>query len=126
MRFLDADTVVVNDYRRLEPEYGRCLRSVFRQHRLESAEIPYFVEDYAIDGIPSAVGCYINYLRTDKLLIVPVFGMARDDTALRRFENLFPGTRIVPLRCTELAREGGCLNCISWTIRARRKNPANL
>jgi agmatine deiminase len=65
-----------------------------------------------------------RYLRTEKLLILPVFGVARDDAAWRRFESLSSGTLIVPLPCTELAREGGCLNCISWTIRARRKKSA--
>jgi agmatine deiminase len=81
--------------------------------------VPYFVEDRVTDGITSAVGCYVNYLRTDKLLILPVFGVARDEAALRRFESLFAGTRVVPLPCTRLARQGGCLNCISWTLRTR-------
>lgn len=121
VRFLDEDTVVVNEYHGLEAAYGRRLRSVFRQHRLKCVQVPYFVEDYATDGIPSAAGCYVNYLRTDKLLILPVFEVARDDAALRRFESLYSGTRIVPLPCIQLARKGGCLNCVSWTIRARSK-----
>jgi agmatine deiminase len=121
VRFLDEDTVVLNDYQRPEGTYGRMLRSVLRQHGLECVPVPYFVEDHTTDGIPSAAGCYVNYLRTDELLILPVFGVARDDAALRRFERLFSGTRVVPLPCPGLARTGGCLNCISWTIRARRK-----
>jgi agmatine deiminase len=121
VRFLDEDTVVVNDYQGQEAAYGRKLLSIFRQHRLECVQVPYFVEDHATDGVPSAAGCYVNYLRIAKLLILPAFGVAQDDAALRRFESLFCGTRIVPLPCTELARKGGCLNCISWTIRAGRK-----
>ena len=121
VRFLDEDTVVVNEYRGREAAYGRRLRSVFRQHGLECVPVPYFVEDHATDGIPSAAGCYVNYLRTDNLLILPIFGVALDDAALRRFESLFTGTRIIPLPCTGLARKGGCLNCVSWTIRIRRK-----
>jgi agmatine deiminase len=121
VRFLNEDTVLVNDSRGREAAYGRRLRSVLRRHRLECVAVPYFVEDHATAGIPSAAGCYINYLRTDKLLILPVFGVARDDAALRRFESLFSGTRIVPLLCAGLARKGGCFNCVSWTIRARRK-----
>ena len=125
VRFLDENTVVVNGYQGLEAAFGRRLRAVLRQHRLECAQVPYFFEDRATDGIPSAAGCYVNYLRTDKLLILPVFGVARDDAALRRFETLFPHMRIVPLRCIELARKGGGLNCISWTIRARREKSAD-
>jgi len=124
LRFLDEDTVVLNDFQGPEATYGRRLRSVLRQHGLECVPVPYFVEDHVTDGIPSAVGCYVNYLRTEKLLILPVFGVARDDAVLRRFESLFSGTRIVPLPCTRLARQGGCLNCISWTTRFRRKKSA--
>ena len=125
VRFLDEDTVVVNEYRGREAAYGRRLRTVFRQHRLECAPVPYFFEDHVTDGIPSAAGCYVNFLRTDKLLILPVFGVAQDDAAMRRFESLFSGTQVVPLSCTELARAGGCLNCLSWTIRARPKKREN-
>jgi agmatine deiminase len=125
VRFLDEDTVVVNDYQGLEKAYGRKLLSVFRKHRLDCAQVPYFVDDHHTNGIPSAAGCYVNYLRTDKLLILPVFGVAQDEPALRRFQCLFSGTAVVPLQCTELAKEGGCLNCISWTIRARRKKSAS-
>jgi agmatine deiminase len=124
VRFLNEDVVVVNDYQELNATYGRRLRRILRQHRLECVPVPYFVENQATDGIPSAVGCYINFLRTDMLLILPVFGVARDEAALRRFENVFSPTRIVPLPCIELAREGGCLNCISWTIRKGGKKSA--
>ena len=67
VRFLDEDTVVVNDDQGPETAYGRKLRSVFRHHRLECVPVPHFVEDLATDGIPSAVGCYVNYLRIAKL-----------------------------------------------------------
>jgi agmatine deiminase len=124
VRFLDEDTVVLNDYRGREAAYGRRLRSVLRQHRLECVPVPYFVEDRVTDGIPSAAGCYVNYLRTEKLLILPVFGVAMDDEALRRIACLFPGTQVLPLPCAKLARNGGCLNCISWSICVRPKESA--
>jgi agmatine deiminase len=124
VRFLDEDTVVVNDYRGQEATYRRRLRAIFRQHQLECLPVPHFVDDHATDGVPSAAGCYINYLRTEKLLILPVFGVARDDAALRRFESLLSGTLVIPLQCTGVARKGGCLNCISWTIWVRREKSA--
>jgi agmatine deiminase len=119
VRFLDEDTVLVNDFRDVEAGYGRRLRAVLHGHGLECVPVPYFFEDRVTDGIPSAAGCYINYLRTEKLLILPVFGLKRDETAIRAFKSLFRGTRVIPVRCTELSREGGCLNCISWTIREK-------
>ena len=61
VRFLDENTVVVNDYRGRDTTYGRSLRSVFRRHQLECLPVPHFVEDHAAHGIPSAAGCYVNY-----------------------------------------------------------------
>jgi agmatine deiminase len=124
VRFLDEDTVLVNDFRGVEAGYGRRLRAVLQGHALECVPVPYFFENRVTDGIPSAAGCYINYLRTEKLLILPVFGVKQDETAIRRFGSLFRDTRVIPVRCTELSHEGGCLNCISWTIRKTREKSA--
>ena len=74
--------------------------------------------------------CY--FLRVGDLVVVPVYGAAQDDAACRKLEELLPGARIVPLRCEGLAREGGVLNCVSWTGRSREQptqdaqNPATL
>ena len=62
----------------------------------------------------SAVGCYINYLELENLIIFPQFGINEDQQALKQIQNYFPNKKIIPLNCTEIAKEGGVLNCISW------------
>jgi agmatine deiminase len=115
VRFLDDSTVLVNDYSAIDKDYGRRLRSLLRKHRLDYEEIPYSIEQKTEDGIPSAAGCYINYLRTEKLIVLPTFGTKKDEEVLRRVESLFRGTTVVPLRCEEMARRGGVLNCCTWS-----------
>lgn len=119
VRFIDNDTVLVNDYSRIDKEYGRRLRAALRKHRLNIEEIPYFIEGETEEGIQSAVGCYANYLRTEKVIVMPIFGVKHDDAAVRRMDKLFPGTTIVPLRCEDLARKGGVLNCCTWSFRTK-------
>lgn len=126
VRFLDDSTVAVNDYSRIDRSYGRRLREVLLKHRLQCEEVPYLLGDKGTDGMPTAVGLYVNYLRTAGLVVVPTFGMKDDDRALRRLEQLFPGTTIVAIRCEGLAAEGGCLSCCTWGLQTKRATPKGL
>lgn len=118
VRFLGEGLVVVNNYSKVDPAYGTRLRKVLQRARLTVAELPYFQERHECDGIPSAVGNYVNFLRIGKLIVVPAYGVAEDDEACRMLQQLCPDARVVSLPCTELAREGGVLNCVTWTIKA--------
>jgi agmatine deiminase len=115
VRFIDEQSVLVNDYAQVDPGFGERLLKVLRRHLLAIETLPYFHEKRSMAGIPSAVGCYTNFLQTETVLVAPVYGMKNDHVALRKLETVFPGLPIVPLDCTELAREGGVLNCISAT-----------
>jgi agmatine deiminase len=117
VRFLNEGVVVVSDYTEVDPSYGRRLEAALRRHGLIAERLPYFQTAAEYDGIPSAMGCYVNFLRVGRLVVVPAFGVPRDDLACRALERLVPGATVVPVRCEGLAREGGVLNCIAWTAR---------
>jgi len=117
VRFIDEHSVLVNDYAQADPEYGERLVKVLRHHDLAIETLPYHPEKEVRAGIPSAVGCYTNFLRTEKVLVAPVFGTEQDDAALRKLKTVFPDLPIAPLTCTDLAREGGILNCASASYR---------
>jgi agmatine deiminase len=112
VRFVDEETVLVNDYSKIDPKFGERLGKVLRRHELSIEILPYFHERRTLDGIPSAVGCFTNYLRTEKVLLAPIYGSKFDEVALKKLESVFPGLPIIPLDCTGLAREGGVLNCV--------------
>ena len=123
VRFVDEETVLVNDYSKVDPAFGERLLKALRRHNLAIETIPYFHEKRSTAGIPSAVGCFTNFLRTEKVLVAPVFGTKHDKVALRKLGSVFPGLPIVPLHCTDLAREGGIFNCVSATYRISPKLP---
>lgn len=118
VRFLTEDLVVVNDYSNIDPAYGARLQATLLRHHLHVDVLPYFVEKRSKDGIGSAVGNYVNFLRVGNLIVVPAYGVPQDNQACRRLESLCPQATVVPLLCVDLARDGGVLNCISWTIKA--------
>jgi agmatine deiminase len=63
------------------------------------------------------VGNFVNYLRVGELIVLPAYGLPEDAIALARLRSLCPDATVIPLDCKELAREGGVLQCTSWTTR---------
>jgi agmatine deiminase len=115
VRFIDEHRILVNDYAEVDPSFGERLLKVLHRHGLATESLPYFHEKRSTAGIDSAVGCYTNFLLTKKALVAPVYGTKHDHIALRKLEDVFPGLPVIPLECTELAREGGVLNCVAAT-----------
>ena len=116
VRFLKKDLVVVNDYSTVDPSYGRRLCAVLTKYGLRIEILPHFREDRLEDGIPSAKGDYINFLRIGNLIVVPAYGSPEDAVACKTLERLCPKATVVPLDCVKLSRKGGVLNCVAWTI----------
>ncbi len=118
LRFVDERTMVVNDYRMVAPAYGQAIEAVLRRHGFATVRCPYKPSNaVGPDGIPSAVGVYINFLQTKRVVFCSIFGQKADDRALRLLEEVFPKLRVVPINCRELADCGGVLNCVTWNIR---------
>jgi agmatine deiminase len=76
--------------------------------------LPYEPEDDPT--LVSAVGLYLNYLEMEQAVIVPVFNLPTDEKAMEILSEIFDHKKVVALECSELARKGGILNCISWNI----------
>jgi hypothetical protein len=50
------------------------------------------------------------------LVVMAGYGWEEDDLTCRIIEANTSGPAVVPLDCTGLAREGGVLNCATWSI----------
>lgn len=117
VRFLSPHCVIVNDYRSIDPAFGQRLESVLTRHLLHIERLPYCPEQNPRNGIASAVGNYVNFLRVAGLVVVPGYGLPEDQQVMEMLANLLPRERVVSLPCRDLAREGGILNCVTATIR---------
>lgn len=107
VRFADENTVVTNAP--LSP-YGfeTKVKKSLQNYGFNVIDFPYFYSKG-----DSAVGCYLNYLATEKSIFLPVFGVATDNEAIELAKNIFDKT-IIPVNINEIAEYGGLLNCISW------------
>lgn len=107
VRFLDENTVLGNRVSGRNTLEKR-ITSVLKSHAINTIEFPYFEGK----GI-SAEGCYLNYLETDSHVFLPIFKNKMDKEAVDMAPTLFSKT-IVPVCVSEIAKQGGALNCISW------------
>ena len=105
--FVDENTVVTNAP--LSP-YGfeTKVKKSLQNYGFNVVDFPYFYSKG-----DSAVGCYLNYLATEKSIFLPVFGVDTDNEAIEFVKNIFDKI-IIPVNINEIAKYGGLLNCISW------------
>lgn len=89
------------------------LGSEFRIKRLMNA-IP---ADDAPDGIPSAVGNYVNFVRLGDAFVVPQYGIPSDKDAADTIATLPECKKVIltdPQETVRLAQLGGVYQCASW------------
>jgi agmatine deiminase len=114
VRFLDEETVVINDYSQLDSCYWNRLTSALRRARLRWVAVPYRPIDGPPGELPPAFGNYVNFLRVGDLVVLPGYGIPEDDQARRVIQRALPGVAVVQVDCSALSTEGGALNCATW------------
>ncbi len=120
VRFIDENTIVVNDYKREKEWFYRAFHIAIHNTGLDYIKIPYNVYDNKNND--QANGDYINYLQMENTIIIPTFGMKEDGLVIEQFETIFPGQAILSINSNEIANDGGVLNCITWNIKADKQH----
>ena len=115
VRFVDNNTVLINDYSQEKPEFQRAFRMSLQNAGLDWIELPY--DPYNNKPRTSAEGLYLNYLQLKQAIIVPTFKRNEDNKAVKILEQVFKGQTIVTIDSNEIAKEGGILNCITWNVK---------
>lgn len=115
VRFLDGNTVLINDYSKEKPDFQYTFRLALHNAGLDYAEIPY--NPYENQRSEKANGIYINFLQMENVVIIPTFGLKEDEQTIKIFESLFHGCTIKTIDSNEIADNGGILNCITWNIK---------
>lgn len=118
VRYYDEHTVLVNKYREDDhPHFQGRLLKALRNANLEIVTVPYAVYENARDI--DATGVYINFLELRDFIFVPTFDIPADTEVLNAFRSLYPHKYILSINAREIAKEGGVLNCITWTLKLK-------
>nr|MBA2422750.1 agmatine deiminase family protein [Chitinophagales bacterium] len=115
VRFLDKDTVLINDWSGEPIEFQNSFEMSLHNAGLDYIEVPYNLDQNKSNI--DATGAYINFLQMENVIILPVFGTADDEKAVKIFEEIFSGQTITTIPCKEISKLGGVLHCISWNIK---------
>ncbi|MBI1222284.1 MAG: hypothetical protein GC180_06730 [Bacteroidetes bacterium] len=118
VRFVDRDTILGNS-RKDEYKYWReGMNKVLKENGLNYIDIP-FLEHKETKHPYHAIGCYINYLEVQDLIVLPVFEVEnnKDEEVLNLFFQIFPERKIETINYNEIGLFGGLLNCTTWTIK---------
>lgn len=110
VRFVDDNIVLINEYPKKDIKYKKKLTDVLEKENLKYIEMP------STDNITNAIGLYINYLQVENIIVLPAFNIDTDKKTLEMFKGIFNEYKILQLDCTEIAKDGGVLNCISWQL----------
>ena len=111
VRFIDRRTVLLNNYldfdRSLRERIIRALDGHFEVKELQ----------YDTPRCSKYSWAYLNFLQVAGHIFVPGLGIEEDYMALEQIKQFYPDHRVLLVPdCLELVRDGGALNCVTWTI----------
>lgn len=111
VRFIDESTLVINNFSGNERMGRRIKRFLGHYFNIKNLHFEGKLTNSLNWG-------YINFLKVGERLFVPQFGIQEDSQALEQLGIFFPDSEIIPIfGCQSLARDGGVLNCVTWTTK---------
>ena len=115
IRFIDDETVLIHEI--YEPY--KSIQQQLKQHGLKWEYLRFNGPKFNEDMWP-----YINFLQTKDLILLPKLNVEEDELAFAQIQMYYPEyaerNRIVLVDATEIVKEEGAFNCISWTIKSNQ------
>lgn len=127
VKFIDGNNILLNEYcGKLMVKYSNKVKEILTSHELNVINFPNYwhlrpriTEDkfrkkyISADDFNPAWGYAINFLKVDKLVIVPVFNIENDKEIIDAVKKHFPNCNVEVIDCSELSLEGGLINCVT-------------
>ena len=120
LQIVEPGVIVINSYNnqttRTEREFTSKLTKKLHKAGYKTILLPYKPVNEVKNGIASAKGLYVNFVRYKKYLFAPIFNQKEDDVALKILDETFKTCTVIPIDCRKLAKYGGLLHCTTWGI----------
>lgn len=113
VRYIGNDRVLITNYERFDKSFTHKVVDILQRHFKEVVKLEYNVQRQHKHN-----WAYINWLQTDKVLLIPSFGYPEDEQAFEQITSLMPMYKkhAEMINAKDLICQEGCLNCASWTI----------
>lgn len=113
VRFVNKNTILGNNLEAELKYWREGMQKVIEEYGLKYINMPFFEPKDRKHPL-SAVGVYVNYLEVNNLIVLPIFGRDEDKEVINILKEQFPDKTIETIDYTEIAYEGGLLNCTTW------------
>jgi agmatine/peptidylarginine deiminase len=124
IRFIDDKTVLLNGY---FLEYGKKYQKELFEP-LEQCGLKWKFLHYNVPNPDKRNWAYINFLQTKDILLIPQFNIPEDQQALEQFCEYYSeyaeNNRIQEVDMTEIIKDWGALNCITWNLIQNFEQPS--
>ena len=114
VRFVDRNTILGNDRAKEYKYWKDGIEKVLSTYGLNYIDVPFLDVKRDQKHPDSAIGVYVNYLEVNNLIVAPVFNCDTDKEVVAILQKVFPGRQIETIDYSDVALEGGLLNCTSW------------
>ena len=110
--------MIGNDREQEYKYWKNGINKVLKNYGLDYIDIP-FLEHKERNYPYHAIGCYVNYLEVDNLIVIPIFETEKnkDQEVYDKFRMIFPDRKIETINYNEIGFYGVLLNCTTWTIK---------
>lgn len=118
VRFVNSNTLLGNDREKEFKYWKNGINKILKEKGIEYIDIPFL--DHKEKKYPDhAIGCYVNYLEVENLIVFPIFETEKnkDQEVYDKFREIFPDRKIETINYNEIGFYGGLLNCTTWTIK---------
>ncbi|UCN00677.1 agmatine deiminase family protein [Sulfurimonas sp. SWIR-19] len=120
-RFIDENTIMYVTCKDTNDEHYKALKRMeeelqmlAKEHNFRLIALPMCDAIY-FEGerLPAT---YANFLFVNGAVLVPVYGVAQDQEALKIFKQAFPDKEIAAIDCSVLIRQHGSLHCVTMNF----------
>ena len=118
VRPIDGNDILLNNYVDFDKSLRKRLLAKLHDHGFHVEEL-----HYDLPRPSKQSWAYLNFLQVKNLIFVPALGLPEDPLALQQLQEFYPGYKVIPVPgCQDLVRDGGALNCVSWTVKDIKSN----
>lgn len=105
---ISDNTILMTNYHDFDREYtNEVVKRLSSKFEIETLS-------YKVRKTAPESWAYINFLTVGKLIVLPALGKEEDEQALSQIKRYYPECLVEQLNISDLVKDGGGLNCISW------------
>lgn len=105
---ISDNTILMTNYHDFDREYtNEVVKRLSSKFEIETLS-------YKVRKTAPESWAYINFLTVGKLIVLPALGIEEDEQALSQIKRYYPECLVEQLNISDLVKDGGGLNCVSW------------